>query len=78
MTSLARDLPAGAGVDAEAVSARRRARARRKRVSRALTYVAAVLMALWVLAPIYLITITAFSPSRDATAASASPARSSG
>ena len=31
-------------------------------VSRGLTYVAAVLLALWVLAPIYLITITAFSP----------------
>ena len=40
----------------------RRARARRRRLGRGLTYVAAFLLALWVLAPIYLITITAFSP----------------
>jgi multiple sugar transport system permease protein len=44
------------------VIARRRARARRRAINRSLTYVAAVLLALWVLAPIYLITITAFSP----------------
>jgi multiple sugar transport system permease protein len=46
----------------EVVIARRRARARRRAINRSLTYVAAVLLALWVLAPIYLITITAFSP----------------
>lgn len=64
MTSVARDLPAGATAETEveAVSSARRARARRKRLGRALTYGAAVLLALWVLVPIYLITITAFSP----------------
>lgn len=40
----------------------RRARVRRQIASRGLLYVAAVLLAIWVLAPIYLITITAFSP----------------
>jgi multiple sugar transport system permease protein len=63
MTSATRDLPIDSPVETEAVAASgRRARARRKRVGRAMTYVAAVLLALWVLAPIYLITITAFSP----------------
>ena len=62
MTSVARDLPIESLVDAEAASSGRRARARRRRLGRGLTYVAAVLLALWVLAPIYLITITAFSP----------------
>jgi multiple sugar transport system permease protein len=60
MTSGARDLPMQTGADTG--SAGRRARARRRLIGRALTYVAAVLLALWVLAPIYLITITAFSP----------------
>jgi multiple sugar transport system permease protein len=46
----------------EVVIARRRAPARRRALNPSLTYVAAVLLALWVLAPIYLITITAFSP----------------
>jgi len=36
--------------------------ARRRRVGRALLYVAAVVLALWILAPIYLITVTAFTP----------------
>jgi multiple sugar transport system permease protein len=62
MTSATRDLPASAVVEAEKAAVGRRARARRKRFGRAMTYVAAVLLALWVLAPIYLITITAFSP----------------
>ena len=60
VTSGARNLPMHTGADAE--SAGRRARARRRLFGRALTYAAAVLLALWVLAPIYLITITAFSP----------------
>ena len=46
-------------------SAARQARARRRLVGRGLLYLAAILLALWVLAPIYLITVTAFSP-RDA------------
>ena len=62
MTSIVRDLPTAPSADAETVTTARRARARRRRVGRGLTYVAAVLLALWVLAPIYLITITAFSP----------------
>ncbi len=64
MTSIARDLPAAPRVDREAVAARQ-ARARRRMLGRGLLYAAAVLLALWVLFPIYLITITAFSP-RDA------------
>lgn len=36
--------------------------ARRRRLGRALLYVAAVVLALWILAPIYLITVTAFTP----------------
>ncbi|MDQ3030652.1 MAG: hypothetical protein M3R09_11650, partial [Actinomycetota bacterium] len=62
MTSIVRDLPTAPSADAETVTTARRARARRRRVGRGLSYVAAVLLALWVLAPIYLITITAFSP----------------
>ncbi len=64
MTSIARDLPAAPRADREAVAARQ-ARARRRLLGRGLLYAAAVLLALWVLFPIYLITITAFSP-RDA------------
>src|SRR6266516_780926 len=37
---------------------------RRRRLARASLYVVAVLMSLWVLAPIYLITVTAFTPRR--------------
>jgi len=40
----------------------RRSRVRRKLASRGLLYVAAVVLSLWVLGPLYLITITAFSP----------------
>ena len=36
--------------------------ARRRRLGRALLYVAAVLLSLWVLVPLYLITVTAFTP----------------
>jgi len=36
--------------------------ARRRRVARVLLYVAAVLLSLWVLVPLYLITVTAFTP----------------
>ncbi len=64
MTSLARDLPAPRGATS-AEAAARRARSRRRRLSRAALYLAAALLALWVLVPIYLITVTAFSP-RDA------------
>ncbi len=64
MTSIARDLPAAPRADREAVAARQ-VRARRRLLGRGLLYAAAVLLALWVLFPIYLITITAFSP-RDA------------
>jgi multiple sugar transport system permease protein len=35
---------------------------RRRRLTRALLYVVAVLLSLWVLVPIYLITVTAFTP----------------
>ena len=62
MTSVARDLPVSPAVETEAIAARRQARVRRRLLGRALLYAAAVLLALWVLAPIYLITITAFSP----------------
>ena len=62
MTSIAQELPATEAVTTEEATSRRRARARRRLIGRAMTYAAAVLMALWVLAPIYLITITAFSP----------------
>jgi multiple sugar transport system permease protein len=62
MTGLARDLPAAPAAPAEDLIAHRRARVRRRLLGRALLYAAAVLLALWVLAPLYLITITAFSP----------------
>ena len=55
----------GAGPEAAAAAAVRRARARRRLLGRGLLYIGAVLLALWVLVPIYLITVTAFSP-RDA------------
>ena len=61
MTSIARELPTTATERIDD-TAGRRARARRRRLGRALLYVAATLLALWVLVPIYLITITAFSP----------------
>ena len=62
MTSVARDLPASPGVETRSIGGHRRARVRRRLFSRGLLYVAATGLALWVLAPIYLITITAFSP----------------
>ena len=64
MTSATRDLTVAPPAEspAQVVTSGSRARARRRRVGRGLTYVAALLLALWVLAPIYLITITAFSP----------------
>lgn len=40
----------------------RRQRIRRQIATRGVLYVAAVILAIWILAPIYLITITAFSP----------------
>ena len=43
--------------------AERNPAARRRRRVRALTYAAAVLLSLFVLIPIYLITVTAFTPS---------------
>jgi multiple sugar transport system permease protein len=45
----------------EAPTAARRRLSRRRALRRALYYVVAALLALWVLAPIYLITVTAFS-----------------
>ena len=62
MSSLLRDANSGSTAVTEARPMRRQPRARRRMVGRGLTYVAAVVLALWVLAPIYLITITAFSP----------------
>jgi len=62
MIGVARDLPRTAGIEAQATTAGRQARARRRLVGRGLLYVAATLLALWVLVPLYLITITAFSP----------------
>jgi multiple sugar transport system permease protein len=50
-----------ATIPAQRVEARRR-RARRRMLSRIALYLGASLLALWVLAPIYLITIVAFSP----------------
>jgi multiple sugar transport system permease protein len=62
MTSVAQDLPATASPVAEPKPAGRRARSRRRLLGRGLLYAVAVLMALWVLFPIYLITVAAFSP----------------
>lgn len=61
MSSDTQELAARSSIPARAESTRR-ARVRRQIASRGLLYVAAVLLAIWVLAPIYLITITAFSP----------------
>ena len=61
MTSLTGELP-GTSDDLSAARPAQRARARRRLVGRAFLYAGAVLLALWVLAPLYLITITAFSP----------------
>jgi multiple sugar transport system permease protein len=44
------------------MSAATSAQARRRRTGRALTYAAAVVLSLWVLVPVYLITVTAFTP----------------
>jgi multiple sugar transport system permease protein len=44
------------------VSARTSPALRRRRLTRAALYVVAVVMSLWVLAPLYLITVTAFTP----------------
>jgi multiple sugar transport system permease protein len=61
MTSAARDLPTTSAAR-EATTAGRRAPARRRWLGRAALYVVAAVMALWVLGPIYLSTIAAFSP----------------
>jgi multiple sugar transport system permease protein len=55
----ARPLPAALAQQAEL---RRRRIGRRRLLSRALLYGGAALMALWVLLPIYMVTVTAFSP----------------
>jgi multiple sugar transport system permease protein len=47
-----------------AARARQSPALRRRRLVRALLYVVAVVMSLWVLVPIYLITVTAFTPRR--------------
>ena len=53
----------GIGPEAAEESERyRRQRIRRQIATRGVLYVAAVILAIWILAPIYLITITAFSP----------------
>ena len=62
MTSVARELPTTTRT-ADTTTVGRRQRARRRMLGRAALYAVATLMALWVLAPIYLITVTAFSPS---------------
>src|ERR671914_17706 len=62
MTSVARELPTAPAAPAPASLTARQARSRRRRLGRGLLYVVAVLMALWVLLPIYLITVPAFSP----------------
>ena len=51
--------PPGTDIDTRA---KRQARGRRHLAGRAGLYILATILALWVLAPIYLITITAFSP----------------
>ncbi|MDQ3044866.1 MAG: carbohydrate ABC transporter permease [Chloroflexota bacterium] len=56
------ELPMASPAFEAAATERRRARARRRLAGRTLLYGAATLLALWVLVPIYLITITAFSP----------------
>lgn len=48
--------------DSADLPARQRARPSRRRLSRAALYAAAVLLALWVLAPIYLIMVSSFVP----------------
>src|SRR5680860_15436 len=62
MTSAANELPLASPPESARAESYRRSRVRRKLVSRGLLYVAAVVLALWVLVPLYLITITAFSP----------------
>lgn len=62
MISPAESIPLERQQDVETLESFRRARIRRQVASRGLLYGAAVLLALWILAPIYLITITAFSP----------------
>jgi len=59
MTTDARPLPAPLAAAAEL---RRRRVGRRRMLGRAAVYAVAFLLALWVLVPIYLITVTAFSP----------------
>jgi multiple sugar transport system permease protein len=59
---LVQDRPIATPAEPAVAATRRQARARRRLVNRALLHVAAALLALWVLAPIYLITVTAFSP----------------
>jgi multiple sugar transport system permease protein len=62
MSSAERDLSLTAPVDTAATESYRRSRARRALATRGLLYAGATLLAIWILAPIYLITITAFSP----------------
>ena len=59
MTTDARPLPASL---ARAAEVRRRRIGRRRLLSQSFVYGFAALLALWVLVPIYVITITAFSP----------------
>jgi multiple sugar transport system permease protein len=65
---MARAERVGSAAGSDRATARVRARPspalRRRRLGRALLYVAAVLLSLWVLVPIYLITVTAFTPRR--------------
>jgi len=60
MSTDARQLPAPLAAAAET---RRRRAGRQRLMSRGLLYAGASLLALWILIPIYLITVSAFSPS---------------
>ncbi|CAN5606393.1 carbohydrate ABC transporter permease [soil metagenome] len=62
MSSAENGIPLVSHPETKKAESYRRSRVRRKLASRGLLYIAAVMLALWVLAPIYLITITAFSP----------------
>ncbi|CAN5763148.1 carbohydrate ABC transporter permease [soil metagenome] len=62
MSSAENGIPLVSHPETKQAESYRRSRVRRKLASRGLLYIAAVVLALWVLAPIYLITITAFSP----------------
>ncbi|MGH2428920.1 MAG: carbohydrate ABC transporter permease [Candidatus Limnocylindria bacterium] len=65
MTAVQHELPAATVRSADVPSARRRS-GRERLIGRGLTYLAATLLALFILAPIYLIGVAAFTPREDA------------